>query len=189
MWKGRLAARCVLVCPPSTCRERIENEMDLLSVLVENAVMRHGGATGEEGSAGAPDDDTAEGTAGGSSRSLTEAAVTYIETHLSDERLRVGNIAHRLGVNAAYLAHSFHERIGQRMSRYITARRLRRARLLIVNTDWQIKRIAHECGWQNANWFSHKFREETGHTPTEYRRRVRRRRRPDGSEKNGLRSS
>ncbi len=186
--EGRLAARCVLVCPPSTCRERLENELELLGVLVENAVRRHGGAVGDEGAARTPPGETAGGTAGGSSQSLIEAAIAYIETHLRDERLRVGEVACRLGVNAAYLAHAFHQRIGRRMSRYIAARRLRRARLLIVNTDWQIKRIAHECGWRDANWFSYKFREQTGHTPTEYRRLVRRWRRPNGSENNRFHS-
>lgn len=185
--EGKRRATCLLICPPSMCEERLENEVELLSILVEHAVMRRQAARScLPRSKAEPDGD--EPTPG-TRLSLVRAALAYIDAHLGDERLRVEGVARHLGVNASYLAHVFRERTGQRMSRYITLRRLRQAKLLIANTAWQIKRIAHECGLRDANWFSHLFRLETGHTPTAYRRFVRRIRRTDGPENKRFSSS
>ena len=71
--------------------------------------------------------------------------------------------------NASYLAHLFSQQLHLRMSKYIAQRRIDRAKNLLLDTDWQIKRVALECGFANPDWFSHTFHEHSGVTPTEYR--------------------
>ena len=51
------------------------------------------------------------------------------------------------------------------MNRFITARRVERAKTLLATTHWQIKEIARATGHANANWFCHLFRLSTGLTP------------------------
>jgi AraC-like DNA-binding protein len=55
------------------------------------------------------------------------------------------------------------------MSHFITLRRIDLAKDLLRSTDWQIKRIAHSCGFANPSWFSYVFKDQTGTTPGAYR--------------------
>ncbi len=100
-------------------------------------------------------------------------AIDYITTHLSDPRLTVARVASVLGLYPTYLSEIFVQHVGQRMSRFIAARRVEQAKRLLVTTDWQIKRIALETGHANPNWFCHVFAAQVGITPGEYRRLVR----------------
>jgi two-component system response regulator YesN len=97
-------------------------------------------------------------------------ALRCIEEGLSDPTLTVEDIATRLGLHPTYLSRLFTEQTGQRMSRFIAARRIEKARHLLATTDWQIKRVALETGHANPNWFCHIFQLHTGLSPREYRR-------------------
>jgi AraC-like DNA-binding protein len=100
-------------------------------------------------------------------------AIQYIDQHLSDPKLTVATVARRVGVHPNYLSHLFVDQVGQRMSEFIAGRRMERAKTLLDNTDWQIKRIADETGYANSNWFCYVFRTFTGLTPGKFRKRAR----------------
>lgn len=100
-------------------------------------------------------------------------ALEYIATHLFDPGLTVAGTASVLGLYPTYLSELFVEQMGQRMSRYIAQRRIEAAKMLLITTDWQIKRIAIETGHANANWFGHVFSVHTGLSPGEFRIRER----------------
>ena len=104
------------------------------------------------------------------------AALDFIGAHLANPQLSVRAVARALSIHPDYLAHLFAMQVGQRMSRYISTRRVEHAKELLVNTDWQIKRIARETGYANPNWFSYVFHTHTGLTPREHRRRARKQR-------------
>lgn len=99
-----------------------------------------------------------------------QRAIQYIKEHLSDPKLSVGRIARELGIHPNYLSQIFADQAGQRMRQYIAARRVDLAKTLLTDTDYQIKRIAHETGHANHNWFCYVFRMCTGLTPGAYRR-------------------
>lgn len=101
-----------------------------------------------------------------------KSAMLYIEGRLTDSTLRVSEIARALGLNTTYLSHLFSGHAGERMSRYISARRIALAKRFLATTDWQIKRVAYESGHANADWFSQVFHCHTGMTPGGYRRRI-----------------
>jgi AraC-like DNA-binding protein len=96
-------------------------------------------------------------------------ALEYVATHLADPRLTVGQVAAVLDICPTYLSQLFVDQVGQRMSRFIAARRVETAKNLLATTDWQIKRIALETGHANPNWFCHIFSVHVGLTPGEYR--------------------
>jgi AraC family L-rhamnose operon regulatory protein RhaS len=57
---------------------------------------------------------------------------------------------------------------------YLTRRRLETAaRLLREQPDLRITRIAYHCGFQSSQYFAKVFRELLMHSPSEYRRSVR----------------
>jgi two-component system response regulator YesN len=99
-------------------------------------------------------------------------ALDLADRHLSDPNMTVAGIARALNINPTYLAHLFVERVGIRMSRYISEHRIVLAKKLLRTTNWQIKRVAYESGHANADWFSQVFRAHTGMTPREFRRRA-----------------
>jgi transcriptional regulator GlxA family with amidase domain len=62
--------------------------------------------------------------------------------------------------------------MGMRMGRYIAELRIEIAKKLLLETDWQVKRIAFESGHRNPDWFSEVFRAHTGMTPSVFRRKA-----------------
>ena len=53
---------------------------------------------------------------------------------------------------------------------YLTARRMERARALLVNTDMPIRVIALDVGYQDASAFSRRFRSHFGQSPRDFMR-------------------
>lgn len=189
---GRLCAVVPVVCqerclgavicvnPDTMAEESFERNLELLDVLVENLVSNEGDSLARMHAAEQPVGELETASADFESTAAAEhpthpkilRALEYTRSHLSDPRLTVRHVASVLEVHPDYLAHLFSVEVGQRMSKYIAARRVELARTLLTTTDWQIKRIARETGHANPNWFSHVFRVHTGLTPGEYRRKV-----------------
>jgi AraC-like DNA-binding protein len=105
-------------------------------------------------------------------------AMEYIREHLSDPKLTVCATARALDMDASYLGNIFADQVGQRMSWYIAAQRVERAKTLLATTHRQVKAIARDTGHANTNWFCHVFRVHTGLTPNGYRRQSREQSRP-----------
>ena len=53
---------------------------------------------------------------------------------------------------------------------YVTAKRLKRAKFVLVHTDKPVLRIAAELDFTPLNYFSRQFKKHIGVTPSEYRR-------------------
>ena len=54
--------------------------------------------------------------------------------------------------------------------RYLLNLRIRRAKELLWNEELEITEIAGMCGFQDENYFSRIFREETGRSPSQWRK-------------------
>lgn len=63
----------------------------------------------------------------------------------------------------------FHQVTGMSPSEYLTALRMQHAEELLLTSDLPIGRIAEECGYSDALYFSRTFRQKKGLSPTEYR--------------------
>lgn len=87
------------------------------------------------------------------------------------EPLRIMDIAERFYVNPAYLGQQFAKKKGCSFNHYINSVRIEKAKELLANTDHKIYKIAMETGYDDPNYFSSKFLEYTGHTPSDYRSR------------------
>ncbi len=169
VWDGRCLAVCQMVCAQSDGEERFERAVEMLEVLIENYLARDAEYLAKRNVVGAVEE------AGGVQVNDVKhpgvlRAMNYIERHLSNPSMTVARVAREVEMNPSYLAHLFSQETGVRMSRHIAERRLALARNLLVETDWQVKRVAMESGHANADWFSHLFRVHMGTTPTRYRR-------------------
>lgn len=94
----------------------------------------------------------------------------YVDAHLK-ERIPLSEIASILNMSESTLNRECLENTGNTLSRYIKGTRLKTACRLLVETELPIARVADECGFDNYNYFSRWFREETGSTPSGYRKR------------------
>ena len=83
--------------------------------------------------------------------------------------LKINDIAERFYVNPAYLGQQFARKRGCSLNHYINSVRIERAKGLLADTNRRIYEVALETGFDDPNYFSSKFLEYTGTTPSEYR--------------------
>lgn len=94
----------------------------------------------------------------------------YIELHY-DEKLSTATLARAAHCSVSYINHAFKNFTGVSVSRFIAETRIRHAKKLLADDRFTIKAVALGVGYDDTNYFSVVFREITGMTPTEWRRR------------------
>ncbi|TYP72046.1 AraC family transcriptional regulator [Paenibacillus methanolicus] len=75
-------------------------------------------------------------------------------------------------VSPGHFSRVFKQLTGMNVTDYVNAKRLVRAKELLLTTDDNIETIALVCGFQGMRHFYHQFRKLTGVTPLTYRRRM-----------------
>ena len=94
--------------------------------------------------------------------------VKCIEEHYA-EALTVQGIAEQFYVTPSYFAHFFKKRSGKSVIQYLNEVRLLKAQLILEQEDIPIFEVALQVGFDDINYFSRKFKQKIGKTPTEYR--------------------
>jgi two-component system response regulator YesN len=61
--------------------------------------------------------------------------------------------------------------MGINFSQYIKNLKISRAKQLLSDTDIKINLIAHKLGFSSARYFGNLFKQETGISPSEWRRK------------------
>jgi len=177
---GLCLAACKLSCERTMSHERFHASVELLELLIKQVQLLDADFLAREAAERRQTNRSEPMTDENSNDIATQRpcrvhatqAKTYIELHLGDPKLTVRRVADFLDLHPDYLAHLFVCEFGERMARYITKRRVERARTLLRSTEWQVKRVARECGFAAPNWFVHVFREHSGETPGSYRRHI-----------------
>ena len=80
-------------------------------------------------------------------------------------------LAHQVHLHPNYLCGLFKRYTGISVFEHLTRYRLRRATRLLSDTGLPVSQVAEQCGFPNASFFTLKFRQRHGCSPTEYRRR------------------
>ena len=95
-------------------------------------------------------------------------ALEYIEENLSED-VSLDSAARAAGVSSFYLSKLFKEECGETFVNYISDRRLEKAKSLLSGTDFSIKEISAQVGYNDQNYFSKLFKGKFGLSPTEFR--------------------
>jgi AraC-like DNA-binding protein len=101
---------------------------------------------------------------------IIQRAKCYIHTNYATD-LSLSNTALSLNVSRFYFCKLFKKAAGSTFSRYVSAVRIERARLLLLNQSLRVSEIAFDVGFQSLTHFNRVFRIVTGCSPTQYRKR------------------
>ncbi len=96
----------------------------------------------------------------------------YIELSL-DRKIRTADLAALVGYSEYYLTEKFRQETGQSVSSYIRYAKVERAKVLLESGDLSIREIAERLAFNTVNYFIQSFRETTGYTPAQYRKKFR----------------
>lgn len=97
-------------------------------------------------------------------------ARTLIEERFADP-LELDQLARAACYSRFHFLRLFEARYGETPGRFVQARRLQEARRLLVETDLAVSDVSLRVGFRSLGTFSRTFRERTGSSPVEYRRR------------------
>jgi len=100
----------------------------------------------------------------GLSRERLKRVYDYIEVHL-DDRLTLTDLASVACLSPYHFSRSFKRAVGIGPQRYVTQRRLERAKTLMRRTNQPLAVIAHEVGFSDQSHLISVFRREIGVTP------------------------
>lgn len=81
----------------------------------------------------------------------------------------IEDLAAAAHLSPSRFAHLFREQLGLTPLNYIEGQRLQRARQLLEHTGLTIGQVAAEVGYDDAFYFSRRFRRSTGFSPRDYR--------------------
>jgi AraC family transcriptional regulator len=93
----------------------------------------------------------------------------YIEVHLDDD-ISLTTLAELARLSPFHFARAFKQSFELPPQRYLTLRRIERAKELLRQPDLSVTRIGLDVGFSDTSSFSAAFRRETGVTPTDFRR-------------------
>ncbi len=99
-----------------------------------------------------------------------EAARRLLETELSRD-LPMSEVAARLGLSYETFRKAFEQQAGVSPARYRTGKRMEAARALLLHTPMTGRQIADSLGFPDEFYFSRRFKQASGVSPREFRRR------------------
>lgn len=85
-------------------------------------------------------------------------------------RLSVGTLARAVSLSPSRFAHLFRQEVGSGPMTCLERIRIEKAQALLLRTDLRIKAIAAQVGFEDAYYFSTRFRKTTGVSPAVWRR-------------------
>ncbi|AUM63339.1 AraC family transcriptional regulator [Brevibacillus laterosporus] len=101
------------------------------------------------------------------SKTAIAKAKTYIDTHFN-KNLCVEDLAKIAGVSSKYFGELFKKTYGIGAIEYVTKVRMNQAKQFMSRPQVRLKDVAHQIGYNDEFYFSRKFKQEVGVSPTTY---------------------
>lgn len=108
--------------------------------------------------------------ADGAADSRLERVITHLLNHLGEE-IDTDELIALSGLGKNQFFQSFRDMTGLTPGQFLMRLRVQHAAYLLKHTDRSITEIAFDCGFGSASYFNRRFKEFSGLSPTEHRRR------------------
>ena len=96
----------------------------------------------------------------------------FVEEHLFDPYFGLGDIAQKYNITEYTASRLFKEVGGVSFKKYVTNRRIERAKYLLTSSELKMSEIAQQCGFASASYFARIFRNAEDLSPAEYRQQA-----------------
>ncbi|MFM0736263.1 helix-turn-helix transcriptional regulator, partial [Paraburkholderia xenovorans] len=93
----------------------------------------------------------------------------YLHAHLSDPSFSAASLAALMSLSSRYVGDLVKRETGKSVVQWITQTRIEEAKRLLRDHRRQIKDIAFEVGYRDEAYFTRRFRQFTGVSPSAYR--------------------
>lgn len=93
----------------------------------------------------------------------------FIDEHLAED-IGLNDVAEAAFLSPSYLSQLLKKETGLAFVQWLTARRMDCARDLLVHSAERISTVAHRVGFPDEAYFTRRFRQRFGTSPSEYRR-------------------
>ncbi|MFK8243337.1 MULTISPECIES: response regulator [unclassified Facklamia] len=103
-------------------------------------------------------------------QSETSNLAQLVQEHLADQHLTLKSLAHDLGFSPSHFSVIFKKEIGIPFQDYLIQERIKKAKLLLLTTDLKIYAIAEQVGFEDMNYFSQRFKQIVGMTPSQFKK-------------------
>lgn len=96
-------------------------------------------------------------------------SLQYLRVHFREnpQLCDAAKIAH---YNSSYFSSAFHKETGMTYSEYLNMLKINYAKELLLSTDLKINDLYYKCGFKSHSNFLRLFHEQTGLTPTQFRK-------------------
>ncbi len=112
-----------------------------------------------------------ESVADPSLRKEIAEAKRYIANHMS-EKINMEDMAQRLNLNPSHFSRLFKSETGETFITYVTRIKMERAQELLDQSNLTIQEIAEHLGYEHTSYFIKLYRNFSGHSPNEQRRKL-----------------
>lgn len=96
-------------------------------------------------------------------------AIKYIKENYN-KPITAETLADIVNLSPVYFSHLFKKHVGMNMTDYITEYRMEIAKKMLFETEMTIYEVSIAVGFQDQRYFSKRFKQIVGKTPTEYRK-------------------
>lgn len=103
-------------------------------------------------------------------QNFVRQAMDYIRADYARPDLYIGQIADAVYVSESQLRRAFSQVLHQSPSQFLLAVRMEHAKNLLLYSRRPVCEIAERCGFSSFYYFCRVFRQQTGLTPSQYRR-------------------
>ena len=101
---------------------------------------------------------------------IIDLAKEYIDNNF-DKELTLEKIAEEICISSFYFSKLFKEKMNINFIDYLTKIRIKKAKKMLRNSSYIIKKISKDVGYNDPNYFSRVFKKYTGESPSKYRKK------------------
>lgn len=107
----------------------------------------------------------------GSYSEVIQEALSYLQENYENPDMSTNVVAQKVNLSNSWLSTKFKEEVGIGVSDYLNGIRVQKAKQLLDQSDYMIYEVAEMTGFTSSQYFSKIFKQLTGLTPNEYKRK------------------